>query len=72
MPWGRKTVSCDCVGDNVRRRKYPIKTIDRNPNEPYKWRCACGKPAFVDVGEGKENRYPCKECYESKRSTRPD
>jgi hypothetical protein len=51
------------------RRKYPEKTIDRNPNEPYYWRCTCGKPGFVDVSDkDKVNPYPCFECYTKKKN----
>lgn len=24
--------------------------------------CTCGKPGHVDLGEGAENRYPCRKC----------
>ena len=30
-------------------------------NYPYK--CSCGKDGFVDIGEDKDNRYPCQKCY---------
>jgi hypothetical protein len=31
------------------------------------FRCECGEPGFVDIGEGKKNRYPCRKCYRKLR-----
>jgi len=41
-----------------KRRKPP----DKNYGE-YPWRCLCGEPGFVDLGEDVKNRFPCQKCY---------
>ena len=48
--------------------KKKTKRVSADDDYPYK--CRCGADGFVDVGEGKPNRYPCLECYKKMRSKR--
>jgi len=45
-------------------KKYKRQKPKKEDYDKYPWRCNCGEPGFVDLGEdSKKNRYPCQKCY---------